>query len=111
MQTDYGTKVISELGKHEYRVYFSMLSFIFDFVLKFISLSLLIDLANKNGDLISPLNDIPLWVDKVNGIANMIVEIPRGLSKFDLSEYFLFVSFSRLTATKNIFMSLFDRFF
>jgi inorganic pyrophosphatase len=56
MQSDYGNKVISELGKHEYRVYFT----------------------NKNGDLISPLSDIPLWVDKANGIGNMIVEIPRG---------------------------------
>jgi len=33
--------------------------------------------TNKNGDLISPLSDVPLWVDKANSIANMIVEIPR----------------------------------
>jgi len=55
-QTEYGNKVISELGTHEYRVFFT----------------------NKNGDLISPIHDIPLWVDKVNAIANMVVEIPRG---------------------------------
>jgi len=56
MQKDYGNKVINALGTHEYRVYFT----------------------NRNGDLISPLNDIPMWADKSKGIANMIVEIPRG---------------------------------
>jgi inorganic pyrophosphatase len=34
--------------------------------------------TNKSGELISPLHDIPLWVDKANGIARMVVEIPRG---------------------------------
>jgi len=56
MQSDYGTKVISELGTHEYRVFFT----------------------NKQGELISPLSDIPLWVNKANAIGNMIVEIPKG---------------------------------
>jgi len=32
----------------------------------------------KDGLLISPFHDIPLWVDKEKGIANMVVEIPRG---------------------------------
>jgi hypothetical protein len=27
---------------------------------------------------VSPFHDIPLWVDKANGIANMVVEIPKG---------------------------------
>lgn len=27
---------------------------------------------------ISPWHDIPLWVDRENAIANMIVEIPKG---------------------------------
>jgi len=54
--TDFGNKVISELGTHEYRVYFT----------------------NKQGDLISPLHDIPLWVDKDQAIARMVVEIPKG---------------------------------
>lgn len=26
----------------------------------------------------SPFHDIPFWVDKEKGIANMVVEIPRG---------------------------------
>jgi len=56
MQKNYGNKVINSLGAHEYRVYFT----------------------NKEGHIISPLNDIPLWVDKTNGIATMVVEIPRG---------------------------------
>lgn len=34
--------------------------------------------ADKEGNLISPLHDIPLWVDKAQGIANMVVEIPKG---------------------------------
>jgi hypothetical protein len=73
-QADYGTKVISELGTHEYRVFFSMfLSNLFTGSVCFSHI-----VANKNGDLISPLNDIPLWVDKANSIANMVVEIPRG---------------------------------
>jgi len=31
-----------------------------------------------NGTPVSPFHDIPLWVDKAKGIANMVVEIPRG---------------------------------
>jgi len=54
--SEFGNKVISELGTHEYRVYFT----------------------NKAGDIISAINDIPLWVDKQQSIARMVVEIPRG---------------------------------
>jgi inorganic pyrophosphatase len=32
----------------------------------------------KGDDLVSPFHDIPFWVDKEKGIANMVVEIPRG---------------------------------
>jgi len=32
----------------------------------------------KNNQPISPFHDIPLWVDKHKGIANMVVEIPKG---------------------------------
>ncbi|XP_049848492.1 inorganic pyrophosphatase-like [Schistocerca gregaria] len=32
----------------------------------------------KNNTPISPFHDIPLWADKNAGIANMVVEIPRG---------------------------------
>lgn len=28
--------------------------------------------------MVSPFHDIPFWVDKEKGIANMVVEIPRG---------------------------------
>lgn len=34
--------------------------------------------ADKDGNLVSPLHDIPLWVDKAKGIARMVVEIPKG---------------------------------
>jgi len=52
----YGNKVISELGTHEYRVFFT----------------------GGDGGLISPVHDIPLWFDKATSIAHMVVEIPRG---------------------------------
>jgi inorganic pyrophosphatase len=32
----------------------------------------------KNGVPVSPFHDIPLWVNKEQGIVNMVVEIPRG---------------------------------
>jgi inorganic pyrophosphatase len=32
----------------------------------------------ENGAPVSPFHDIPVWVDKEKGIANMVVEIPRG---------------------------------
>jgi len=51
----YYTKPIDVLGSDHYRVYFF-----------------------KDGHAVSPFHDIPLWADKENGIANMVVEIPRG---------------------------------
>lgn len=35
-------------------------------------------LVEKGDDLVSPFHDIPFWVDKEKGIANMVVEIPKG---------------------------------
>lgn len=32
----------------------------------------------QGGNPVSPFHDIPLWVDKTHGIANMVCEIPRG---------------------------------
>jgi inorganic pyrophosphatase len=49
----YVTKAVDRLGTPHYRLYFT-----------------------HQGVLISPFHDIPLWAD--NGIANMIVEIPKG---------------------------------
>lgn len=41
----------------------------------------------ENGSPISPFHDVPLWVDKEKGIANMIVEIPRGTTaKLEISK-------------------------
>jgi len=51
----YYTKSVAALGSPDYRVYFF-----------------------KEGTPISPFHDIPLWVDKEKGIANMVVEIPLG---------------------------------
>jgi hypothetical protein len=34
--------------------------------------------AVKDHKAYSPFHDLPLWVDKAKGIANMVVEIPRG---------------------------------
>jgi len=40
----------------------------------------------KDGKPISPFHDIPLWFDKENGIANMVVEIPRNTNaKMEIS--------------------------
>jgi inorganic pyrophosphatase len=39
------------------------------------------------GKCVSPFHDIPLWADKSNGIANMIVEIPKGTNpKLEISK-------------------------
>ena len=34
--------------------------------------------VEKGDEIVSPFHDIPFWVDKEKGIANMVVEIPRG---------------------------------
>eukprot|EP01126_Amoeba_proteus_P053335 TRINITY_DN6497_c0_g2_i9.p1 TRINITY_DN6497_c0_g2~~TRINITY_DN6497_c0_g2_i9.p1 ORF type:complete len:260 (+),score=62.84 TRINITY_DN6497_c0_g2_i9:109-888(+) len=52
----YNNKTISSLGTFEFRVYFT----------------------DSKGNFVSPLHDIPLWVDKTAGIAKMVVEIPKG---------------------------------
>jgi len=40
-----------------------------------------------DGTPISPFHDIPLWVDKSKGIANMVVEIPKGTQpKLEISK-------------------------
>jgi inorganic pyrophosphatase len=32
----------------------------------------------KDGQVVSPFHDIPLWADKSKNLVNMVVEIPRG---------------------------------
>jgi len=40
-----------------------------------------------DGALVSPFHDVPLWVDQKEGIANMIVEIPKGThAKLEISK-------------------------
>jgi inorganic pyrophosphatase len=40
-----------------------------------------------NGKAISPFHDIPLWADKANSIAHMVVEIPKGTQpKLEISK-------------------------
>jgi len=51
----YVTKPIDKPGSPHYRLYFT-----------------------SAGKVISPLHDIPLWVNQAQGVANMVVEIPRG---------------------------------
>jgi len=51
----YETKQVGEFPSLEYRLFFS-----------------------KSGVPVSPFHDVPLWVDKEKGIANMLIEIPRG---------------------------------
>jgi len=51
----YYTKSVAALGSPDYRVFFY-----------------------KDAVPLSPFHDIPLWVDKEKGIANMVVEIPLG---------------------------------
>jgi len=51
----YATTSIAELGSPNYRVFLL-----------------------RDGKPVSPFHDIPLWVDRKKGIANMIVEIPKG---------------------------------
>jgi len=55
MAEKYYNKAIDTLGSEQYRLYFV-----------------------KDGHIVSPFHDIPLWADKEKGIANMVVEIPRG---------------------------------
>eukprot|EP01126_Amoeba_proteus_P065484 TRINITY_DN9323_c0_g1_i4.p1 TRINITY_DN9323_c0_g1~~TRINITY_DN9323_c0_g1_i4.p1 ORF type:complete len:266 (-),score=52.06 TRINITY_DN9323_c0_g1_i4:99-896(-) len=52
----YKNKTISSLGTFEYRVFFT----------------------DSQGNFVSPIHDIPLWVDQTAGIARMVVEIPKG---------------------------------
>jgi inorganic pyrophosphatase len=51
----YDSQSVGQLGMAEYREYFFL-----------------------NHQPISPFHDIPLWSDPIRGIANMIVEIPKG---------------------------------
>jgi inorganic pyrophosphatase len=37
-----------------------------------------VTLAAKDGAIVSPFHDIPLWADKEKGLIHMVVEIPRG---------------------------------
>jgi len=41
----------------------------------------------ENGSPVSPFHDVPLWVDKAKGLANMVFEIPRGTQpKLEISK-------------------------
>jgi hypothetical protein len=41
----------------------------------------------KDGAPVSPFHDIPLWVSKEQGIANMVIEIPKGTNpKLEISK-------------------------
>lgn len=71
----YQTKQVGESGSSDYLLYFSM--FTFYIYKRFFDWCILLKLAKDNA-LVSPFHDIPLWVDKSKGIANMVVEIPRG---------------------------------
>jgi len=51
----YGTTAVAELGSPHFRVFLL-----------------------RDGKPVSPFHDIPLWVDRKKGIANMVVEIPKG---------------------------------
>jgi inorganic pyrophosphatase len=51
----YQAKPVGIVGSREFRVFFG-----------------------KDGLLVSPFHDVPLWADKEKGIANMVVEIPKG---------------------------------
>jgi len=63
--TEYHTKDSGKPETLEYRVYFHA----------------------KDGSPISPFHDIPLWADKEKGIANMVVEIPKGTQpKLEISK-------------------------
>jgi len=60
----YHNKAVDALGSEHYRLYFQ-----------------------KDALLVSPFHDIPLWHDKANHVANMVVEIPRGTrAKLEISK-------------------------
>lgn len=41
----------------------------------------------RNGQPISPFHDLPLWADKAKGLANMLIEIPKGTNpKLEISK-------------------------
>lgn len=50
----YTTRVVGQPDTTEYRVF-----------------------IEKDGQVVSPFHDIPLFADEANGIYNMVVEIPR----------------------------------
>ncbi|EGG21625.1 inorganic pyrophosphatase [Cavenderia fasciculata] len=57
------TKQVGETGTLEYRLYFV-----------------------QDGKAVSPFHDVQIWADKTQGIANMLVEIPRGTNaKMEIS--------------------------
>jgi len=61
---EYSIKEVSKPDTLEYRVFFK-----------------------HNGKSVSPFHDIPLWADKTNHIAHMIVEIPKGTNpKLEISK-------------------------
>jgi len=60
----FSNKAVDCLGSKHYRLYFQ-----------------------KDGHLVSPFHDIELWADKEKGIANMVVEIPKGTrAKLEISK-------------------------
>jgi len=60
----YSTKAVDAQGSEHFRLYFQ-----------------------RDGHFVSPFHDIPLWSDKEKGIANMVVEIPRGTrAKLEISK-------------------------
>jgi len=60
----YTTKEVGKPETLEYRTFFS-----------------------KDGKVVSPFHDIPLWADKKNHVANMVVEIPKGTQpKLEISK-------------------------
>jgi len=60
----YNTQAAGQLGSPNYREYFFL-----------------------NYQPLSPFHDIPLWVDRHRGIANMVVEIPKGTNpKLEISK-------------------------
>jgi len=60
----YTHKAVDALGSEQYRLYFQ-----------------------RDEQLVSPFHDITLWADKEKGIANMVVEIPRGTrAKLEISK-------------------------
>jgi inorganic pyrophosphatase len=59
----YGTRSVDKPGSLQYRLFFT-----------------------HNNKIISPFHDIPVWVDQNVGVANMVVEIPKGeTAKMEIS--------------------------